>query len=71
MKYYRATVGDVAEGAKCSRHVVRALTDRGLVDAARDYNNWRLFPDVEKAIDQIKNILDLEVDPKKKNLQQI
>ena len=66
MKYYRATVGDVASGAKCSRHIVRTLADKGLIDAARDYNNWRLFPDVEKAIDQVKKILDLEMDPKKR-----
>ena len=67
MKYRNATVADVAEGAKCSRHIVRVLADRGLIKMARDYNNWRLFPDVEKAIDQVKKILD----PKKKNLQQI
>ena len=71
MRCRNATVADVAEGAKCSRHIVRILADQGLVDAGRDYNGWRLFPDMEKAIDQIKKILDLEVDPKKKNLQQI
>ena len=71
MKYRTATVADIAEGAKCSRHVVRVLADRGFVEAARDYNNWRLFPNVDKAIDQVKKILDLEMDPKEKNLQQI
>ena len=67
MRYRNATVADVAEGAKCTRHIVRVLTDKGLIDATRDYNGWRLFPNVEKAIDQVEKILD----PKKKNLQQI
>ena len=71
MKYRTATVADIAGGAKCSRHIVRVLADRGFVDAGRDYNGWRLFPDMEKAIDQVKNILDLKMDPKEKNLQQI
>ena len=66
MKYYRATVGDVAEGAKCSRHIVRVLADKGFIDSTRDYNGWRLFPDMEKAVDQVKKNLDLKMDPKKR-----
>ena len=66
MKYYRATVADIAEAANCSRHVVRVLADKGFIDSTRDYNGWRLFPDMEKAVDQVKKNLDLKMDPKKR-----
>ena len=60
----RHTVGSIAKQVGCSEHLVRSLADKGYVDANRDINNWRVFPQPEEAIHILKQLVHGQVETK-------
>ena len=60
----RYTVGSIARRVGCSSHLVRRLADKGYVVANRDINNWRVFPQPEKAIHILKKLVHGQVETK-------
>ena len=53
----RHTVSSIAKQVGCSEHLVRSLADKGYVNANRDINNWRVFPQPEEAIHRLKQLV--------------
>ena len=53
----RHTVSSIAKQVGCSEHLVRSLADKDYVNANRDINNWRVFPQPEKAIHILKQLV--------------
>ena len=53
----RHTVSSIAKQVGCSEHLVRSLADKGYVNANRDINNWRVFPQPEEAIHILKQLV--------------
>lgn len=53
----RAFPKEIAEATGLHPNTVRALVDKGLLDAERDYNGWRWFPRPEKTIQQVQDLI--------------
>ena len=60
----RHTVSSIAKQVGCSEHLVRSLADKGYVNANRDINNWRVFPEPEEAIHILKQLVHGQVETK-------
>lgn len=60
----RHTVSSIAKQVGCSEHLVRSLADKGYVNANRDINNWRVFPQPEEAIHILKQLVHGQVETK-------
>ena len=60
----RHTVSSIAKQVGCSEHLVRSLADKGYVNANRDINNWRVFPQPEEAIHILKELVHGQVETK-------
>jgi len=60
----RHTVGSIAKQVGCSEHLVRSLADKGYVNANRDINNWRVFPQPEETIYILKQLVHGQVETK-------
>ena len=60
----RHTVSSIAKQVGCSEHLVRSLADRGYVNANRDINNWRIFPQPEEAIRTLKQLVHGQTETK-------
>ena len=53
----RITVTQVAKLADCDPKTVRSLVDRGLIQAHRDPNGWRIFRDAEATAEKIRQLM--------------
>ena len=60
----RHTVSSIAKQVGCSEHLVRSLADKGYVNANRDINNWRVFPQPEEAIHILKQLVHGQAETK-------
>lgn len=53
----RITVRDIAKLANVNVKTVRRIADKGLIESRRDYNGWRIFPNPERAVEVIRQLL--------------
>ena len=60
----RHTVSSIAKQVGCSLHLVRRLADKGYVVVNRDVNNWRVFPQPDRAIHILKKLVHGQVETK-------
>ena len=53
----RQTARLIAERVPCSVYLVRRFADSGHLTSVKDYNGWRIFPDPEQTIRQLRKLL--------------
>ena len=61
----RWTVTQIAKEANCHPQTVRRLTTKQLIDHKIDMNGWRIFPNPQLTIGQIRELLCSWPDEKK------
>ena len=59
----RTYVSEIARDVGLHPQTIRNLVDRGKIQAVRDYNGWRWFPNPQKTIKQIQGLLNGETGP--------
>lgn len=53
----RAFPKEIAEATGLHPNTIRALVDKGLLDAERDYNGWRWFSNPDETIKKVNALL--------------
>ena len=61
----RWTVTQIAKEANCHPQTVRRLSSEQLIDHKIDMNGWRIFPNPQLTIEQIRELLCSWPDEKK------
>ena len=53
----RHTVGEIARLAGCSEYHVRRFADSGHLISIKDFNGWRVFPNPDQAVANLRQLL--------------
>lgn len=53
----RTFVSEIARETGLHPQTIRSLVDKGKIQAVRDYNGWRWFPNPDETIQKVKDLL--------------